>query len=560
MKRWRVAILLGFMAAIAAQPTFALNILMLTDNSGSLTAVESTLKGRLEAAGWTVHTLWDADTQANYDAAIANNDVVYITSDIGPTDVETKLGPGPYRVINEPVAFMDDVGLCTAAGTTTSVSSLSISNNTHYITNSFSTGFFSMGSISYPTAQRGGTTATGAGLATASLINSLIAVDIGGTLANTINGNSTASGRRVQMPVPLGVVDTSTFTSNFNTLLWKLVLWAASFDGSLEAQWKLNETFGSFASDSSGNGRTGTVTGTSSWVPGMLNNGFSFNGATKIQATGLMGNPRNVSVAAWAKLTTPDSGGAEIISLGDHFLLRLDESGSTSVKYYNGTTWVALSVFQTFAGTGWHHFAASFDDPHKLLKLYIDGQLAGTATTTASISYTGLGANTVIGRQGNAGTTNDFTGVIDEVRVYSYAISAAEVAQLYGLIGRWPLNETSGTIARDSTIFGRDGALTGAAGWSTDCGGMGVFSFDGTSKYFTIANATDFQPTGMLSISAWVKGNVWKDSSGGDVDTILRKGESTPNNYSLAIASGKVMLLLDDSDTVGIRGNTVLTP
>ena len=37
----------------------------------------------------------------------------------------------------------------------------------------------------------------------------------------------------------------------------------------------------------------------------------------------------------------------------------------------------------------------------------------------------------------------------------------------------------------------------------------------------------------MISISAWIKGNTWKDGSGGDVDTIVRKGDSTPNNYNL---------------------------
>src|SRR4051794_5921654 len=194
MNRRRLTAVLGTILALAAgRSALAINVLMMTTNSGSLTAVESTLKTRLESGGFTVNTLWDGETQANYDAAIANNDVVYITSDITPTDVGTKLRTCPIGVINEPVAFMDDVGLCTAAGTQTSVSSLSITNNTHYITNGFALGFFSMGSISYPTAQRGGTTATGAGLAQASAINSLIAVDTGGTLANTINGNSTAS-------------------------------------------------------------------------------------------------------------------------------------------------------------------------------------------------------------------------------------------------------------------------------------------------------------------------------------------------------------------------------
>ena len=176
-----------------------------------------------------------------------------------------------------------------------------------------------------------------------------------------------------------------------------------SFDGKLEAQWKLNETSGTSASDSSGNSQTGTVTGTASWVSAVLNNGFSFNGATKIQATGLMGNPRNVSVAAWANLTTADTTGAEVISLGDHFVLRLDDSGATKAIFYNGSSYVTASVSQTFAGTGWHHFAAVFDDGHDTLKLYVDGVLAATTTTTSSVSWSGLGTNTVIGRNGNGG-------------------------------------------------------------------------------------------------------------------------------------------------------------
>src|SRR6476661_2888540 len=101
------AALAGLFLALSSQAAFALNILMLTDNSGSLTAVESTLKSRLEAAGWTVNTLWDADSQANYTAAYANNDVVYIPSDVSPTDIGNKLRACNIGVINEIVAFMD---------------------------------------------------------------------------------------------------------------------------------------------------------------------------------------------------------------------------------------------------------------------------------------------------------------------------------------------------------------------------------------------------------------------------------------------------------------------
>jgi hypothetical protein len=556
-RRYFSALIGVLMVLVAGRSVWGATVLMLTNNNGSLTAVESNLKGLLESAGHTVNTLWDGDSQANYTAAFANNDVVYIPSDVSTADMGTKLRTCTIGVINEIAAYMDDLGMCTSDGTTTSTSSLNISTNSHYITSPFSTGFFSMGSTSYTTSRAAGTTASGATvLATAGGVNSIIAVDTGATLANTIVSNSTAAGRRVQMPVQVGVIDTSTLTANMQTLLQRLVIWAALGEGKLEAYWKLNETSGTSAADSSGNSRTGTVTGTSSWVAAVLNNGFSFNGSTKIQATGLMGNPRNVSVAAWANLTTADSVGSEVVSLGDHFALRLDDAGVAKAMFYNGSTYVTASLSVPYVGTGWHHFAAVFDDGHDTLKLYVDGTLAVTTSTTSSVSWSGLGANTVVGRHGNGTTTSDFTGTLDDVKVYSYAITATEVAQLYGLIGRWRLNETSGTSASDATTFNRAGTLTGAASWSSDCGGMGVFDFNGSSHVFTVSNTSDFQPTTMLSISAWIKGDAW--GSGSNANAILRKGDANPNNYALQISDGRVELLLDGSDTSGIRGNTVL--
>jgi hypothetical protein len=482
-RRGLSAVIAVLVALFASQVAWGVNVLLLTDSNGSLTTVESNLKTNLQAAGYTVNTLWDGDSQANYTAAFANNDCVYIPSDVSTSDMGTKLRTCPIGIVNEIAAYMDDLGLCSSNGTTTSSSTISISTNSHYVTSPFSTGSFSMGSTSYAISQAAGTTASGATvLATVGGNNSIIAVDTGGTLANTISSNNTASGRRIQMPVQCGVINTGTLSANAQTLLPRIVLWAALSEGKLEAQWKLNETSGTSASDSSGNSKTGTVTGSASWVAAVLNNGFSFNGATKIQASGLMGSPRNVSVAAWANLTTADTTGAEVISLGDHFVLRLDDSGATKAIFYNGSSYITASVSLTFAGTGWHHFAAVFDDGHDKLMLYIDGALAATTTTTSSVSWSGLGSNTVIGRNGNGGTASDFTGTLDEVRAYSYAISATEVAQLYGLIGRWNLAETSGTVADDSTIFNRNATLTGTASWSTDCAGTGAFSFDGSSN------------------------------------------------------------------------------
>src|ERR1043165_6805389 len=210
-RRGLFAVLGLFLTFSACQPAFGVNILLITDSSGSLTTVESNIKTNLQAAGYTVNTLWDGDSQANYTAAFANNDAVYIPSDVSATDMGTKLRTCPVGIINELTGYMDDIGLCTSAGSTSSSSTVTISTNSHYITSPFPTGSPPLASVSYNVAKVGGTTASGATiLATLSGTNAIVCVDTGGTLANTINSNSTASGRRVQMPLQCGVIDTTT--------------------------------------------------------------------------------------------------------------------------------------------------------------------------------------------------------------------------------------------------------------------------------------------------------------------------------------------------------------
>lgn len=534
------------------------NILMVTTNNGSLTALESGRKSQFEGAGFVVNTIWDGASQATFDAAFANNRAVYLPDEATATDVSYKLREATIGIVSEHPGLADELGFCTTAATTTTGSDITVTNNTHYITNVFSTGTLTLGSGTYNISRMGGTTASGAQvLATLGGVNSIVAIDTGATLANTYNSSNVAFGRRVLFPLPISVNDGSSFNSNPYTLCFRMLNWAAGLDKTLVGHWKLNETSGTSAADSSGLSTSGTVTGTASWVAAVRNNGFNFDGNTKIQVSGMFSNPKNISVAAWAKLSTADISGSEIISLGDHFMLRLDEAGTVKGIMYDGSTWQAVSASGTYAGTGWHHFAAVFDDDNNTFKLYIDGSLAATASITASINYSGLGSNTVIGRHGNSNTNMDFTGVIDDVRVYNYALTAAEVENLYGFVGYWKLNQTSGTTATDSTPVADNGTVTGTPHWSTDCGGMGVFDFDGSTNYVSVASSSTFQPTESITIAAWIKGDAWTTSS--ETNAILRKGQVGPNNYNLCVPNGHVSLCLDVSDLNGVQSSTVLS-
>jgi hypothetical protein len=199
----------------------------------------------------------------------------------------------------------------------------------------------------------------------------------------------------------------------------------------LVGHWKLDESSGTLAADSSGLGRDATLVGTANWTAGKINNCLQLDGATKAEASSLMGSPKNVTISGWAYLTAPDSSGAELVSLGDYFAIRLDSGATTRAFFYNGSTWPAVSANQTFTGTGWHHFAAVFNDDGNYCKLFIDGQEAASLSTTVTIPYTGLGTKTVIGRHGNGSTIFDFTGKIDDVRVYNRALCASDVQALF---------------------------------------------------------------------------------------------------------------------------------
>jgi hypothetical protein len=105
----------------------------------------------------------------------------------------------------------------------------------------------------------------------------------------------------------------------------KTGVWSDGGSNYYKGVWHLhNNNF----NDSTSNGNNG-ANGGSTDAAGMFAGGRSFDGNDYIQVSGLLGQPANVTLSAWVKLTSADSdgagnGGAEVISLGDHIALRLN--------------------------------------------------------------------------------------------------------------------------------------------------------------------------------------------------------------------------------------------
>lgn len=303
--------------------------------------------------------------------------------------------------------------------------------------------------------------------------------------------------------------------------------------------YQFSEGFGSTATDSSGSQNNGFISG-GSWTSFGSSSALKLNGLNDhIFVTGLMGAPKNITVAAWVNLSTPDLRGADVISLGDHVGLRLDSSSGFGVSgfYYDGQGWLRTAGATPFAGTGWHHFAYVIDTSNKTQKVFVDGIERAVTNHATPISYNGLGQNTYVGRHGNGSSNYDLNGMIDDVRIYNGAMTNSEISDLVlakGLVSHWAFDDGLGDRLQDKTANGFHGTVYGAE-WS-EGKSSGALSFDGISDFVELLNPQALQPA-QFTLSAWVK----TDSENG---MVFRK---RLYGYGLELKAGKPLFWIYDS-------------
>jgi hypothetical protein len=159
---------------------------------------------------------------------------------------------------------------------------------------------------------------------------------------------------------------------------------------------------------------------------GLIGGSRYFSGSDSIKIPGLLNTPASVSLSAWARLDSVEACGAELISMGDDVVIRLDDTSSAwgtkgsfryDSAYYN---WSALNTGRFLARTGWHLLTYTLDGSGSLQSLYIDGVLTKTGSQKGPIYYH-AGRNTFIGTHAFAWGESlgkfDFIGCIDEVRI-----------------------------------------------------------------------------------------------------------------------------------------------
>jgi len=193
----------------------------------------------------------------------------------------------------------------------------------------------------------------------------------------------------------------------------------------LVAAYSFDEGSGTSVRDASGSGNNGTTSNATWTTAGRLGGALVFNGSSAlvtVPGTTSLRLSAAMTLEAWVKPTAVNSQWRDVIYKGsdDYYL---EATSTSSARPAAGGTFAPDNVYGSSAipVNAWTHLAATYDGA--TLKLYVNGTLASSTSQIARIAVSG--GPLQIG--GDSGAGQYFAGAIDEVRIYSTAISDAQI-------------------------------------------------------------------------------------------------------------------------------------
>jgi len=220
------------------------------------------------------------------------------------------------------------------------------------------------------------------------------------------------------------------------SVTWSFIARSTNYGDRVVGHWRLDEGSGTAIHDASGLENNGQSTGSPQWTNGISGSALRLNGSG--QYVGVPDSPSlnisgGITLAAWVRpekdllhilLGKPTQ---NIISKGS-YSLSLTPKGKVSMSITQNTgtaSRVESRKYYPVNGT-WMHIAGTFNGT--VLKIYINGVEDKQSTLSWPTSIQVNDLPLLFGAA--AGGTKFYLGTFDDLRVYNYALSGAEIYDL----------------------------------------------------------------------------------------------------------------------------------
>ncbi len=302
----------------------------------------------------------------------------------------------------------------------------------------------------------------------------------------------------------------------FTTSVYLRTNWNLSSSG-LVGWWKLDETSGTTAADSSGNGNDGTLInmGSYKWTTGILGGALEFDGFNdyvSLPIGSVINSLTNCTITTWVNWPGWGNDWQRCWDFGNdtsaYMFLTVNNSSTgtprfaiTTIGWWDEDRTTAPDVLPS----GWHHITVTIDADNSVHSFYIDGNLVDE-NTSPRYTPSDLG-NTTRNRLGRSQYSADpyFDGILDDVRIYDRVLEPEEIAQMADILTYRAFAEAKAasdvTSLTISTPDSNEGDLLVAA-VATD-GDTSASMAPPTGEGWTEIDIDDY--SGEVTLGAWWK-------------------------------------------------------
>ncbi|MFC1675967.1 LamG-like jellyroll fold domain-containing protein [Planctomycetota bacterium] len=216
--------------------------------------------------------------------------------------------------------------------------------------------------------------------------------------------------------------------------------WLLADGGPKPGYWAFDDGDGNTAVDSGTGGNDCTLFGDANWVTDDPNRGICLNldgsgdyAKTADATSGLNFAPNSFTISTWINPRTV-TGNWRAIAEYD----RYDVSSGTNWfgiwisntdKFHFRVGLDTQDSIQTLTADKWYLVTATYEASTGEMKLYIDGQYDSTGAHSSGFG-SGTDAKLTIGTRGSE-DAEYFDGMIDDMRIYGYALNAEQILSLY---------------------------------------------------------------------------------------------------------------------------------